>query len=230
MKNFFSKETNNCIDIHCHIIPGIDDGAENIDESLDMLRSAQKHGITDIVATPHVREANFDFGFASEQFSILKSYADEMNIGLYMGFEVNCEALVEFGFKSLDKLCFKNSDSLLLEFRNFSMPPNWQLIIKKIQAEGLQVIIAHPERYSFIQKDIDRAEGLVDLGCLLQCDSFVFDLNRFDKQRKTAYRLMDRRLVSWIASDAHAPGHYHGFKEVFSDFSSDLLRKSIAFE
>lgn len=230
MKTFYSKETNNCIDIHCHILPGVDDGAETVNDSIEMLKNAGSNGITDVVATPHVRDASFDFGFVRNQFEMVKEHADDLGIGLRLGFEVNCEALVEFGFNSLEKLRIQDSDSLLLEFRNFSMPPNWQLIIKKIQAEGLQVIIAHPERYKFIQNDLDRAEGLVDLGCVLQCDSFVFDLNRLDRQRRTAYKLMDRRLVSWIASDAHAPGHFNGFKEVYEDFSADLTRKSILFE
>lgn len=230
MRTFFSKDTRDRIDIHCHILPEIDDGSHSLEESIDMLKAAQENGITDIVATPHVRERDFDFEYARERYNELKPYAEELGMGLHLGFEVNCEALVEFEFKNLDKMCIQNSDSFLLEFRNFSMPPNWQLIIKKLQAEGLQVIIAHPERYDFIQRDINIAEGLADMGCRLQCDSFVFDLNRFDRQRKAAYKLMDRQLVSWIGSDSHAPAHFDGYKEVFEDFEQDMIRSSIDFD
>ena len=229
MKTYFSRDTRDCIDIHAHILPEIDDGAQSVNESLDMLRAAQDNGITDIVATPHVRSRNFDFERAETRYQLLKPYADDMGIGLHLGFEVNCEALVEFEFKNFQKMSFRDSDSLLLEFRNFALPPNWQMIIKRIQAEGLQVIIAHPERYDFIQRSVDLADGLVDMGCKLQCDSFVFDLNRFDKQRKVLYRMIDRGLVSWIASDAHAPDHYDGFREVMEDFEPDLLRSSVDF-
>ena len=229
MNTFFSKDTSERIDIHCHILPEIDDGSQSIEESAEMLQAAKENGITDVVATPHVRSRDFDFELAEEKFRLLKPYADKLNMGLYLGFEVNCEALVEFEFRNLEKMCFRDADSLLLEFRNFSMPPNWQLIIKKIQSEGLLVIIAHPERYDFIQRDINLAEGLADMGCRLQCDSFVFDLNRFDRQRRAAYKLLDRQLISWIASDAHAPGHYDGFKEVLDDFSPDMMRNSIDF-
>lgn len=230
MKTFFSRDTKDCIDIHCHILPQVDDGAESLNESIDMLNAAKENGITDIVATPHVRSKNFNFDLAQEKFDILKPFADDLGIGLYLGFEVNCEALVEFEFKNFDKMCFRNSDSFLLEFRNFALPPNWQMIIKRIQAEGLQVIIAHPERYDFIQRSIDLADGLVDMGCKLQCDSFVFDLNRFDKSRKAGYRLLDRGLISWIASDSHAPQHFDGYKEVMTDFEHELLRNSIDFD
>ena len=185
MKTFFSKDTRDRIDIHCHILPEIDDGSHSLSESIEMLRSAKDNGITDIIATPHVRDRDFDFDYARERYEELKPYAEDLLMGLHLGFEVNCEALVEFEFKNLDKMCIQNSDSFLLEFKNFSLPPNWQLIIKKLQAEGFQVIIAHPERYDFIQRDINIAEGLADMGCRLQCDSFVFDLNRFDKSRKS---------------------------------------------
>lgn len=229
MNSFFSKDTDQCIDIHCHILPEIDDGSHSLNESIDMLREARANGITDIIATPHVRSRNFDFEYAEERYNLLKPYAEDFDIGLHLGFEVNCEALVEFEFKDFDKMCIRGSDSFLLEFRNFALPPNWQMIIKKIQSEGLQVIIAHPERYDFIQRSLDIADGLVDMGCRLQCDSFVFDLNRFDKSRKAAYRLIDRGLVSWIASDSHAPNHFDGYKEVYDDLKVDLLRNSIDF-
>lgn len=229
MRSFFSRDTADRVDIHCHILPEIDDGAADLEESIGMLESAKDNGITDIIATPHVRERDFDFGYARERYEELKPYAEKLGIGLHLGFEVNCEALVEFEFKNLYQMCIQNSDSFLLEFKNFSLPPNWQLIIKKLQAEGLQVIIAHPERYDFIQRDLNLAEGLADMGCRLQCDSFVFDLNRFDKQRRAAYRMMDRHIISWIASDAHAPGHFGGYREVVEDLEHDLIRNSIDF-
>ncbi len=224
---FFSRDTNDRMDIHCHILPGIDDGSHSLNESLDMLHEAKFNGITDIVATPHVRSRDFDFGKAEAMYELLKPQAEDLGIGLHLGFEVNCEALVEFEFKNFEKMCIRDSDSFLLEFRNFSMPLNWQMIIKRIQSEGLQVIIAHPERYDFIQRNIDLADGLVDMGCRLQCDSFVFDLNRLDKQRRAAYRMIDRGIVSWIASDAHAPDHFNGYREVYEDLEGDLLRNSV---
>ena len=229
MKTFFSRDTQDRIDIHCHILPKVDDGSQSLNESLDMLSEAKANGITDIVATPHVRSRDFDFEYTEEVFNLLKSCADDFGVGLHLGFEVNCEALVEFEFKNLQKMCFRDSDSLLLEFRNFALPPNWQAIIKRIQAEGLQVIIAHPERYDFIQRSIDLADGLVDMGCRLQCDSFVFDLNRMDKSRRAAYKLAERGLISWIASDSHAPEHFNGFREVYEDFERDLYRSSVDF-
>ena len=230
MKTYFSRDTKDVIDIHCHILPKIDDGSRSLNESLDMICEAKANGVTDIVATPHVRERDFNFEYAEEVFNLLKPYSEDMGVGLHLGFEVNCEALVEFEFKNLDRMCFRDSDSFLLEFRNFAMPPNWQTIIKRIQAEGLQVIIAHPERYDFIQRNINIADGLVDMGCRLQCDSYVFDLNRFDKSRRAAYKLIERGLVSWIASDSHAPEHYNGFREVYADFEADLFRNSIDFD
>lgn len=221
----FSK----CIDIHCHILPDIDDGAQSFEASVEMLESAKNNGVDAVVATPHVRSGNFDFGFAYEQYSELKKYAEEAGIELFQGFEVNCEALIDFAFKDLSRMCFQGSDKFLLEFKNFSLPPNWQLVIKKLRSEGFKVIVAHPERYDFVQRDISIAEKMADMGCELQCDAFPFDLGRFDRQRRTAYKLLDGGLVSWIATDAHAPGNFDGYKEVMEDFRTDLIRCKIEF-
>ena len=229
IKTWESNSRNNYIDIHCHILPEIDDGSRDMDESVEMLKSAADNGISAIVATPHVRKKDFDFGYAHEQYEKLKEYAKRLNIELKMGFEVNCEALIEFGFDCLDVMTFERSDSFLLEFHNFSLPPNWQLIVKKIIAQGKSLIIAHPERYDFIQRDIGIAEKMVNLGCQLQCDSFTFDLNRFDKQRRTVFRLLDEGLISWVATDAHSPEHYDGYFEIMDDFKDSFIGRSINF-
>lgn len=73
---------------------------------------------------------------------------------------------------------------------------------------------------------------IVDLYCGIKTsllDSFVFDLNRLDKSRRAAYKLAERGLISWIASDSHAPEHYNGFRGVYDDFERDLYRNSIDF-
>lgn len=217
------------IDIHCHILPGVDDGSDSFDESVEMLKMAYKNGIRAIVATPHIRSNKFNFNFAFEQYEKLRTKAKDYGIELFLGYEVNCEALVDFGFDSFDIIGFKSSDCILLEF-NDSLPPNWQLIIKKIISCGKTVIIAHPERYSFVQRDINIAQKLVKLGCKLQCDSYVFDLNRFDRGRRTAYRLLDLGLVSWIATDAHSSEHYDGYDELMKSAANELNKDCISFK
>jgi protein-tyrosine phosphatase len=229
VKSCNSRDLKNCIDIHSHILPGIDDGSSDMEESLAMLNEARINGIKTIVATPHVRTSKFDFSFARKQYEKLREKAEQIGIDIMLGYEVNCEALIEFDFKNLDILSFLGSDSFLLEFHDFSLPPNWKLIIKKIQQAGKKVIIAHPERYSFIQNNIEIAKEMVRIGCQLQCDAFPFDLGRFEKQRKTAVKMLDNGLVSWIATDAHMPEHYNGYREIMEDFGSDLLDESINF-
>lgn len=229
MKKLWNNDSKEYIDIHCHILPGIDDGSVSFKESENMLKMAYDNSIRAIIATPHVRSNNFDFDFAYKQYVKLKEIAKEYSIELYLGFEVNCEALIDFGFECFDTIGFKNSDCILLEFNYSSLPPNWQLIIKKILASGKRVIIAHPERYSFIQRDTFIAEKMVRLGCELQCDSYIFDLGHFDKGRRTAYRLLDMNLVTWVATDAHASNHYDGYKELMESIKYDLKSGKISF-
>ena len=218
-----------CADIHCHILPGIDDGAKNFDESVKMLREARKNGIRRIVATPHIRKNDFDFDFAENQFNILCDYAVKEGVELRLGYEVNIGAIGELGFDKLDKLSFVGSNYLLLEFNNYSLPPNWELIIRKIQDEGKRVIIAHPERYAFIQRDIKLARKMADMGCRLQCDSYVFDMNMLSKEKRTANRMINEGLITWIATDAHSHNHYEGYKEILEDYIDDLKLGTMTF-
>ncbi len=217
------------IDIHCHILPGIDDGARDFEESRKMLSAARDNGIRAIVATPHVRRRSFDFELANERFEELKRYAADVGIELFQGYEVNYEALVEFEFENLDKLSLGNSKYFLLEFGNFSLPPNWEIIIRKIQEAGKKVIIAHPERYAFIQHNIKLARKMVEMGCRLQCDAYVFDLNMFSREKRIAEKMVNEGLVTWLATDAHTPGHYEGYREVMEDYIEDLKPGKISF-
>lgn len=217
-------------DIHCHILPGIDDGARSMAESEAMLSEARRNGIRRIVATPHVKRSDFNFELAQKRFEELKAFADKEGIELRLGFEVNCAALIEFGFENLDMLSFQDSDYFLLEFEPFSLPPNWEIIIRKICEAGKKVIIAHPERYHFIQRNIKLARKMVDMDCRLQCDAYVFDLNRFSREKRIADKMVNEGLVSWIATDAHTKKHYEGYKEVMEDYIYDLRIGKISFK
>ena len=109
------------------------------------------------------------------------------------------------------KLCFEGSNEFLLELdprcteRDFI---DYERAIVQLQGMGMSVIIAHPERYRAIQENIDLAERLVDMGCLLQASSDFMAGGRFGAEKKPAKRMLKRGLYRYIASDAHCPEHY----------------------
>lgn len=202
-------------DIHCHILPGVDDGAQTLKESLAMLEAAKEVGITSIVCTPHCRDPFFDYQAMWRSFKLLRSHAQ--GFPLTMGFEVNHAKLMELGMDWADRLCFDGSKEFLLELSrraDKSVYSEYERTIYELQGKGYEVIIAHPEQYRAIQDDVDVARSLVRLGCKLQVSSnYVID-NMFGTIRRTAKRLFDENLVGCIASDAHGVKYYGYMNQV----------------
>ncbi len=195
--------------MHCHILPGVDDGARNLDESLRMLESAKAVGVTSIVCTPHCRDPYFDYDAMWDAFELLRSHAD--GFPLTMGFEVNHAKLMDLGMEWVDFLSFDGSDEFLLELstRADKLQFNeYERTIFELQGRGYTVIIAHPERYRAIQDDIGIAQRLVKMGCKLQASADFIAGGRLGREKKPAKRMFEEDLYSFIASDGHRVKHY----------------------
>lgn len=221
-----NKSSGKLIDIHSHIIPNVDDGSGSFEESIDMLNEASNAGIFAIIATPHLYNEGFETEKANENFKKLKEKAAKYSIELYRGFEVNVKAIAEFGFGKLEHFCFEDTDTLLLEFDNYSFPPNWQGVIRAITEKGINVIIAHPERYKSVIRNIKTAKEMVNLGCSLQIDADVFTMSLLSPERRTAKKLLNAGLVSWIASDAHCANDYLNYQKAMKIVDKRHLRSA----
>ena len=197
------------LDLHCHILPGVDDGASCLGESIRMLHAAYKAGITEIVCTPHCRDPYFDYNAMWDAFELLRAHAD--GFPLSMGFEVNHAKLMDLGLAWVSRLAFDGSDEFLLELSTRAGKLEFQQYertIFELQGMGYTVIIAHPERYRAVQEDIEVARRLVRQGCKLCASADFIAGGRFGREKKPAKRLFDEQLVSYIASDAHRVEHY----------------------
>lgn len=196
------------VDIHCHLLYGVDDGSQSYDESEAMLKAAQNAGIDAIVCTPHCRFSDFDAALVRERYEELTDLADSFGIGLALGYEVYWKKLIELGVDQASTFKFNCDNHFMLEFSSGALPNNWERIVYNIQAQGLDVVIAHPERYSPIQKDIDIAYELKEAGCELQLSANFVEGGMFDKRKKTAIKLLKEDLVDYVASDAHSAKDY----------------------
>tara|TARA_B100000609_G_C17206063_1_gene431010 strand:+ start:942 stop:1721 length:780 start_codon:yes stop_codon:yes gene_type:complete len=196
------------IDFHNHIIPDVDDGSKNIDMSISMLKTASHMGIRKIVSTTH-----YNHPFMKEKFpnfniinSKLENLKDEMKIH-NLDIEIISKA-ENFFDESL--VNFINDENLtigdkymLIEFDFRFIPNNYEKILFQLQLEGITPIIAHPERYKFVQKNYDYIKNWIDKGYKLQltCGSI---LGNFGKQcLLTCNRIMDEGDFHLIGSDAH---------------------------
>ena len=172
-------------DIHCHILPGVDDGARTPAETGQMLVAAHNAGIDHIVRTPHCRHSSFNPGLIQKQYRAFKAHAAQMSIRPSLGYEVFWKKLAELGIDQAPKLCIEGTNFLLLEFSNASLPANWQRAIYPIQCQGITVIVAHPEHYQPVQdNNLDIAFEMKELGCRLQLSTKYMEGGRFDKTHR----------------------------------------------
>lgn len=196
-------------DMHSHILPGVDDGARDLDESLRMLEAAKSVGVTSIVCTPHCRDPYFDYDAMWDAFGLLKSHAD--GFPLTMGFEVNHAKLMDLGMEWASRLAFDGGKEFLLELSTTAdnlQFAEYERTIFELQGMGYTVIIAHPERYRAVQNDIEIARKFVRMGCKLQASADFIAGGRFGNEKKPAKKLFEENLYSFIASDAHRVEHY----------------------
>ena len=206
-------------DLHCHILPGVDDGAADLAESLAMLDAARAAGVTSIVCTPHCREPFFDYDAMWDAYELLVAHAG--GFPLQMGFEVNHAKLMDLGMEWADVLHFDGSNEFLLELSTRAGKMEFQeyeRTIYELQGMGYEVIIAHPERYRAIQEDISVAKRLMKMGCKLQASSDFITGGRLGREKKPAKLMFEENMYTFIASDAHMVEHYACLAEARSKF------------
>lgn len=200
-------------DMHCHILPGVDDGSRDMKESLAMFDAARKAGVTSITCTPHCRKPYFDY---LPMWRAYKAFEEEVHaidpsFPLQMGFEVNYHTFMKLGMEWAERLHFDGSNEFLLELSVGASPSrfgDYERTIFELQGMGYDVIIAHPERYVAVQKDINLARELVQMGCKLQASADFLKGGRFGKERRPAIKMLKEGLYTYIASDAHDVNHY----------------------
>lgn len=208
------------IDIHTHLLPGVDDGAKDAQMTDEMLARAADAGISAIVCTPHVYRTQ-DYERSQLAFPQAREIARKHKISLAMGCEFNYRALLKAPLESLSAYTLAGTPFLLLEFSNDRLFPDWDIMLGDIADCGIHPIIAHPERYAYVQKDIGVAEEMIAYGCELQVDAGGLMAGLFDRERKTARKLLSSGMVSYIASDAHRPEHYATFEKAYRTFKGE---------
>ncbi len=157
------------VDLHCHILPGLDDGPATMEESAAMAESAIADGITHIVATPHSSdEYFFDFAHVRQLRDELQAKAgNRLKIVTGCDFHLNPENL-EALRKDPRQYCINQRDFLLVEFNEYSIPPAMDRTLHEIQLSGVQPVITHPERNGILRAHPERLKKWVRQGCFAQ--------------------------------------------------------------
>ncbi len=197
------------IDLHSHVLPGLDDGARDLEESVAIAQAAAADGTTVLAATPHVREdyptavAEMERGVAELRARL---NAAGVQLHLVTGGELAIDRLTRL---SPDELCrfglAGNPRYVLVEFPYHSWPLELAQRVFELRSSGVTPVLAHPERNPVVQADPEGLAALVEGGALVQLTAASIDgrLNR--AASKCAFRLLELGLAHLIASDAHSP-------------------------
>lgn len=192
------------IDIHTHVLPGLDDGSPGLDESLRMMRVAAAAGTTDLVATPH---ANPQYRFDPER--VRRKLAELQNAaGPTPRLHYGCDFHLSFdniqdALANPAKYTVNQRRYLLVEFSDLLIPKTTPEVFSRMIEAGITPIITHPERNFLLHRRLDEVAGWVSQGCLLQITAQSF-LGRFGSEARSVCReLVKRGLVHFVASDAH---------------------------
>lgn len=195
------------IDIHCHILPEVDDGPKTLEESIILAKEAVKEGITSIIATPHHRNNKYD-NTKTDIISHVGKFneilvKEDIPLSILPGQETRIFGEVIEDYRNGEILTLANTKYLFIEFPSSSVPKFSDRLLYDIQLEGLTPIIVHPERNKEILENPNILYNLVKNGALSQITAASL-VGYFGKATKNlAKQLIENNLTHFIASDAH---------------------------
>lgn len=202
-------------DIHSHVLPGLDDGATRIQDSLEMLRQAQRVGVRAIVATPHCESHRLSLRTSTIQSAVARlqaAAADDLEastVELYVGSEIMLDPGVRAALDAGDVPTLGESTRFaLVELPMREVPDYAEDVLFELAATGYVPVLAHPERNHDLSQRFDMMLRMIRRGALMQLEagSFVGAYGQIAQQ--CAIDMIDRRMCHFIASDAHRPGAY----------------------
>jgi len=194
------------VDIHCHILPGIDDGSKSWEMTAEMCHVAIDDGITHMVATPH---CNDSYQYNRERFTEMLGQLSDAAEGK-LTFSLGCD--FHFSYDNIQdalanprRYTIGESQYLLIEFSDYGIPPSVSQDLFAFCSRGLVPIITHPERNQPLLKNAEMVLDMVDMGCLVQVTANAVTGAWGNRSRKMVEWLLQHEAVHVIASDAHDP-------------------------
>ncbi|MGF2109709.1 tyrosine-protein phosphatase [Enterococcus casseliflavus] len=223
------------IDLHCHILPGIDDGAEDLEASIAMAEKAISQGITHILCTPHHNNGRYSNPKSDviSLVSYLQSELDKRQLPLIVleGQEVRITGDL-INDIAQDMILFTDLDDtyILIEFPSMDVPIYTNKIFFELLQMGKTPVIVHPERNAYFREDPNNLIPFLDMGCLAQLTAPSY-VGKFGKDiQRTAKQMVAHNLVQMVASDAHGVKKRTFYMEeayiqIAKDFGKDKVMK-----
>ena len=216
------------IDIHCHILPGLDDGPSCIEESLKMIELAAGDGISHIFATPHIMDGVYENrcdGIVASVVELRKHVPDTIKI--FYGADVRITFDLVDRIQNGEVPTLNGSGYLLIEFPEYVIPPHVDNLIFTLRHRGITPIITHPERHARLVHDLAALASLRDTGAMCQITAMSITGSFGKSTRKACFTMMEKELVDLVASDAHnsngrPPILSKAYEHIRKEFGSDV--------
>lgn len=237
--NLFSKKTTRSeipadlsvlgCDIHSHFIPGIDDGAKDMENSMNLLRAFHDMGYKKVITTPHIMS---DYYRNTPEIILtgLQKVKEEL---FKQNIQIQIEACAEYylDYEMEEKIKNKTlltfgKNYVLFELSFVNPPDNLYHIIFNLQTNGYKPVLAHPERYNFWHDDFEKYEDFVEKGVLLQLNINSLTGHYSPQTKKVAEMMIDKNMISFLGSDCHHVGHVELMKQVIYENSLHKLLAS----
>lgn len=211
MSLFSRKQDYRFVDMHIHVLPGIDDGSQNMETTLEMLRIAREEGITDMIVTPHFKQGHHNAGrekierLIDEVTEAMKAESLDI-IHLYPGNEIYYyEGAGEDVAKDLIR-SMNGTDRALIEFSPSERYNYIRNAVDEMMGAGFVPILAHVERYMCLVETPDLVRELKEMGAEIQVNASSITGNLGPKVKSFTHRLLKQEIVDYIGTDAHDTG------------------------
>ncbi len=218
MFSFFKKKVflkdylKGFVDIHNHILPGIDDGASTVDDSISLIKKFSEIGVKRFIATPHIMNDYYP-NTPETVNNALQELKEALSTSKLQEVRVNAAAeyMMDQSFLELlekGALLTLKDDLVLVEMSYFQAPINLNEILFQLQTKKYRPVLAHPERYAFFHtKDLEKYKELKDRGCLFQLNILSVTGHYGKNIQAMAFQLLDAQLIEYIGTDTHQMRH-----------------------
>ncbi|PKQ44054.1 tyrosine-protein phosphatase [Confluentibacter flavum] len=231
-KKYFIKDLlEGFVDIHNHILPAIDDGAKNTEESLNLIKKLMALGIKQFIPTPHIMQDFYPNTFETIGDAYQK-LLEALPRKILKDITINpaAEYMLDNHFDILletESLYPLKGKYILVEMSYFQAPINLEDILYKLKTKGYIPVLAHPERYSFYHNKFEYYKKLKKLGCLFQLNLLSLGNHYGKSVEKVALNLLDEQLIDFVGSDVHNENHINKITELHVNESSIGKLKTI---
>lgn len=226
-------------DMHSHLLPGLDDGLQTLDQTLAFIRELQAMGYKKLVCTPHILTDMYPNSPETilPRLEMAREALAKAGIGVEL--DAAAEYMIDLEFEKLvasgaKLLSFGPGNYVLVEMSYVAVSPNLEKVVFDLQMKGYKPVVAHPERYNYYHQEPAKYQRLIDLGCLLQVNLLSLS-GYYGKQVKfMGEQLFKKNMVSFLGTDMHHQRHLDMLKDfvVRKDFLStvanaELLNKNL---